>query len=268
MDKISIAIPTYNPSNYLGKLLENLQKFDKISEIIINDDCSPMTEYKKTKEIVDKFSDSSQIKVNLDRNKKNYGTFYNKYLTVEKCNSEFMYQIDQDNLPNLRSLKALLKIKNLKNYKNNLFLPSSIYPFRINHLKESRYKKNRMIFFNETILLDKIQIAKMIREQTPMYSPSITINYLIGLGNPFAHKDTYLSYLKEGLQEDQRSIHCSVALCYYWLKNEGKLYFLKDFSYYHRRHENSYYLADPRGKATSEEISKSGNEYFNKILEL
>ena len=66
-----------------------------------------MPEYKKTKEIVDKFSDSSQIKVYLDRNKKNYGPFYNKYIAVEKCNSEFIYQIDQDNLPNLRSFKVI-----------------------------------------------------------------------------------------------------------------------------------------------------------------
>lgn len=268
MNTISVAIPTFNPSSFLEELLLNLSKLNHISEIVINDDNSANTEFYKTKDIVDKFSNYSDIKVLLDRNSKNYGTFYNKYITVEKCSSNFVFQIDQDNLPHKKMLKNLLKTKTLNKHQDDLFLASTVYPFRFDNLKESRFNKNRIVFFNRDTLLNKKEIVKMIKEKTPMKSPNHNINYIIGTGNPFFYKEAYLSNLKEGLNDDQDNIHCSVALCYYWLKNGGHLFFPKEFSLYHRKHENSYYQSDPRAITSSEKIDSSADTYFKKILAL
>ncbi len=38
--KLSVAIPTYNSSNYLLDCLKSLKKIKHIDEIVISDDCS------------------------------------------------------------------------------------------------------------------------------------------------------------------------------------------------------------------------------------
>ncbi len=255
MNKLSIAIPTYNSSDYLDILLENLILLNNVNEIIVNDDNSSELEKEKLIVIADKFNKKQKIKIKLFFNDENFGGFKNKYITVSRCSSDFVYQIDSDNIPNLKPLKKIIRKLDLVNYNNSLFLPSSIHPFRFDHIAESK-NKNKIVFSKKDMILNKENIQSVIEKKS-------NIKYLLGLGNPIFHRLTYLDYLKEGL-EIHKDIQaaCSVALCYYWLKNDGNLHLLKNFHHFHRRHDNSYYL-------TKQNLSeKMAESFFLKISQL
>ena len=262
MNKISVALPAYNSSVFIEDLILNFINAKSIKEIVINDDNSPSDEFEKLLSIVEKFKTLDHIDIVLDRNKENHGEFINTYLTVEKCQSDFIYQIDQDNLPSLKSLKKLSKMNNLGEYKDCLFLPSSLYPFRFDHKKESRFSKNKITFFNKNTILNKNQVGKMIKEKVPLHSNKFTIEFSLGAGNVFFHKNTYLKKIKEGLKEDRRNISSSShAVSYYWLKNNGRIFYPKHLYHFHRRHANSQY------NLMSEDVDISAEFIRNKIIE-
>lgn len=262
MNKISIAIPTYNPSLFLKDLLTSLSKVDFLNEVVINDDNSIKNEYYKTKKIVTEFTNSSNINISLYKNNKNLGPFRNKFKAVQRCQSDFVYQIDQDNIPNVRSLNKVLKTTNLLDFKNCLILPGSIYPFRFDHTKEMKNKKTRIIVSNRNKILDSKLVAELSNRNL---SQDSILPYSLSSGNPIVHKHTYLTKLNEAY-EDTTIIADTMATAFYWLKNGGQIYILKNFSHHLRRHKDSYFTSDPRNKVSSDEISRQGSEYYKKII--
>ena len=253
LNNISIAIPTYNSSKYLSVLLENLSLINNVGEIVINDDNSSQSEIEKLKMIVEKNNKKHNIKIFF--NNENFGGFKNKYIAVGKCTSDFVYQIDSDNIPNIKLLKKIINRFDLENFKNSLFLPSSINPFRFNHMSESK-RRNKIVFSKKNMILNKNNIQSILENDS-------NVKYLLGLGNPIFHRLTYLDYLSEGLHiyKDIEAA-CSVALCYYWLKNEGNLHLLKDLHHFHRRHDDSYYLKKQKNS------EKMAEDFFIKISQL
>ena len=53
---LSVAIPTYNSSGYLFRLLKKLEKFNSVNEIVIQDDFSTDEEFKNINKIVKRFN--------------------------------------------------------------------------------------------------------------------------------------------------------------------------------------------------------------------
>ena len=88
MNKLSIAIPTYNSADYLDILLENLILLNNVNEIIVNDDNSSELEKEKLIVIADKFNKKQKIKIKLFFNDENFGGFKNKYITSEKTSAD------------------------------------------------------------------------------------------------------------------------------------------------------------------------------------
>lgn len=250
VNKLSIAIPTYNSSSYLKDLLDSLMLLDGPYEIVLNDDNSSTLEKNKLNKIFDEYSKNKKLVLKLFENNENYGGFKNKYLAVSKCSSEFVYQIDSDNVPNIKLLQKLINKFDLTKYKNYLFLPASIYPFRFDHTTESK-RKNKIVFSKKDLILESSDVKKMLNDKFTYKN----IEYLLGLGNPIFHKTTYLKYLEEGLNSYE-DVHaaCSTALCYYWLKNKGSIHLTKNLNHFHRRHENSYFL---KKESLSEKMAQS-----------
>ena len=61
---LSIAIPTYNSSEYLLRLLKSISKFNLVNEVVIQDDFSSKEEIEAIEKIVSSFpTDKLEIKI-------------------------------------------------------------------------------------------------------------------------------------------------------------------------------------------------------------
>ena len=78
---ISIAIPTYNSSQYLAEALKSLLKFKCVDEVVIQDDGSDSKERESIKKIVNGFE--KKLDISFYFNEKNLGAFQNKYLNIQ-----------------------------------------------------------------------------------------------------------------------------------------------------------------------------------------
>ena len=94
--KLSIAIPTYQSSQYVEESIKRIMNFKCVDEIIIQDDKSDNQNYRELEQIVNIYNKKLNIK--LFRNKKNIGAFGNKLLNIKNCKNDAVYQIDSDNV--------------------------------------------------------------------------------------------------------------------------------------------------------------------------
>ena len=87
MKNISLAIATYNSSNYLEELFIsffNGSNEKPFNEVVINDDKSNEKEFKKIISLVNLYSERyREINFEINQNNKNLGGFINKYLAVK-----------------------------------------------------------------------------------------------------------------------------------------------------------------------------------------
>ena len=98
MEKISIAIPTYNSSKFIKESIPKIYKTSVINEIIIHDDCSNEDDFEDIQRFISKYKKNKKINLKIFRNSSNIGGFKNKYLAVEKCENNIVYQMDSDNI--------------------------------------------------------------------------------------------------------------------------------------------------------------------------
>ena len=109
MNNITLAIPFYNTSKYFLDCIKYAIDDDFVSEIVVNDDCSMPQEYNNLLTLIE-----GKDKIKVYQNKHNLGAFRNKYITVEKCNNDWIYLLDSDNHPfenTYEILKSILKPK-------------------------------------------------------------------------------------------------------------------------------------------------------------
>ena len=174
---ISIAIPTYNSSAYLNLLIKQLGKSGVVNEIVISDDGSLSSEIKNIKVIISKNKNYfPKINFKILENTKRSGPFINKYLCIENCNNDLVYQIDSDNLPML-NFDKFVKNTLIPNFeKENIYYPSKIFQFRnYNYLsipasyffQGTKYKvilKNKSYEFTREIIQNSIKHGTQITD--------------------------------------------------------------------------------------------------------
>lgn len=243
MNKISVAIPTFYSSKFISQTIESLKNDSIINEIIICDDSENAIEFKALKNTVSKLLENTEIKLNITKNSKNLGGFKNKYKCIEKVSSEFVYQIDSDNIANTKSLRHISKLNLQALDKSILHLPSKIYLFNRN--KNERFFKpsNNVIYFKEDKVVDSYQIKNALLSNKK-FVISRNIGWLLNTGNPFVYKKSYLEYLKPGLSKSEDTLAaCSIALFYYWLNSGNSISISKFLSHYHRLRDDSYFVS-------------------------
>lgn len=256
MEKISIAIPTYNSSIYVKESLELLLKTSKtpiFHEIVVNDDNSEIEDFENLLKLINYFSDKHRnVSFSLNRNNKNLGGFKNKYITIKNCSNNFVYQIDSDNLVNKSTLK-FLKFSNLN--KNYLYLPSKIYLF-----KNKSLIKRKVSFTKEFGKFSKDKIKQFLITNSNVNKRDL--NWVMNIGNPIFFKDRYLEYLEEGMNSKLNLSADAYALTFFWLKNQGFLYLDKQHSHNHRLHDKSYWVTE------GQDAIDSVNLFREKIISL
>ena len=79
MYKFSVAIPTFNSSEFIKECILGFKNSKYIDEIIIMDDCSKDTEIEKIKKIINETDQNFNFTIKLQTNKNNLGAFVTKY---------------------------------------------------------------------------------------------------------------------------------------------------------------------------------------------
>ena len=189
---LSIAIPTFNSSKYLLELLNQVKKINKVNEIVIQDDASDENDYHQIIEIVENFKRSNNIEIELNRNEFNLGGFKNKYLTVENCKNDIVYQIDSDNIISNSTIKYLNKKNFNKLNKNHLYVPGYIYVFKNNYQFTKLKKSSHTKLTDNKLEINFEDIKENIQKN--IITPK-TIDWVLQIGNWLFNKSSYLEKL-------------------------------------------------------------------------
>ena len=258
--KFSIAIPTYNSSQYLNKNLNKFKRLKNLKEVVLVDDNSSNPHIQNLLSIKSQYE--KFYTVNLIFNNKNLGGFSNKYKAVSNCSEEIVYQIDSDNLISDDSIELLNSKAFLSEIKDDkLYLPSKIFLFKRNYENFRIFWKEKR-FTKKNLELDSDLLKKELLNPTTIIENN-SLGYLLNLGNPIVKKQSYLDKLEEGLENTQNiGAACSIAMCYYWLKNNGSICLNSNFSHHHRQRKDSYWIEN-------KDVAPSNyEEYLNKIKTL
>ena len=248
---ISVAIPTFNSSNYLKSCLKSLINISLIDEIIINDDCSNENEFNKLNQIIRGIDNNSKIKIY--KNEKNIGAFKNKYECIKKCKNEIVYQLDSDNIATSTLPKTLSVVINEEN-SNYLYLPSKIFQCRKYHYFArffSIFNKRFRVTFTDTDFVFNKNIIKQAIEDNLKVTVDKNINWVLNSGNFIVNRNMYLKTFKNKIAEDIRYPMDAVAISYFWIKNGGEIKTLKHFKHYHRKRRDSVSFVENEGSFES-----------------
>ena len=257
--KLSIAIPTYESSQYVEESIKKIMNFKCVNEVVIQDDKSSNQNYGELEQIVNSYKNKLSIK--LFRNEKNIGAFGNKLSNIKNCSNDLIYQIDSDNVTDTN----LDLVINQINDKNIMYLPSKIYQFRkykyISKLLSVFRKKYKVTFSDSDYLYDLSVFKKGINEQEKV-TVDKNINWVLNSGNFIVDRNIYLEVMEPVFINEFRPPMDAVAISYYWLRSEKKIVALKDLKHFHRKREDSVSFTENEGSY------ESLQEYRQKILNL
>lgn len=212
MDKrtISLCLTTYNRFQETLEAFMPIRYDDRVSEVIIVDDCSDMEIYKQL-EIAVTFCP----KVKLFRNQVNYDCYLNKAMAVGLASNEWVIILDSDNILTTDYVDKLFAIDNWD--EDTVYQPSWAKP----HFDFRLYSG---------LTIDRHNVASY------MYKPMFPT--MLNAMNYFVNRNKFLE-----VRETWGDPHTadSILQNYNHLKNNGKIYVVPELFYHHRVHEGSHY---------------------------
>lgn len=199
---ISLCITNYNRNAYLFKSFEQVYNDERISEIIISDDCSDL----------DLFIDigrkiATMPKVKLSRNPINLGCFANKAKAVSLATNDYVIIFDSDNVLNTQYLdKVFAEVWNPK----VILAPDFAEP-----------------------VFDYRQFAGQTFNKTNVGASAYKKGFdcMINTMNYFAHRDSFLSVYQP--KKDIKGAD-SIYMNYLWLMAGNEIKVVSGMKYYHR----------------------------------
>jgi glycosyltransferase involved in cell wall biosynthesis len=239
---ISLAIPTYNSSQYLWDCIKPAIHDDFIGEIIIFDDGSTDSEYGNISKIV---SSIETDKIKVYRNTVNQKAYVNKYLTVSKCSFDWVYLFDSDNWFDESILEIL---KNLDYSKEDTCYIESKLLVTDGNIVE--YDYNDKIF-------DLEKVKQYILNHTHHF------DWFLNNGNFIVNRKNYLLSQQKFFEE--KLYHGSIDVLlfsYYWLLFGNKYEIVDGLYHHHRVRPGNYFMEN------AEENMKLTVEYFYRILNI
>lgn len=97
--KIDIVIPNYNGADLIKKnlpeLIQSVKVYD-IGKIIISDDCSAVSDFKKLTEFIDEIKKDSNVKIDLIENIRNVGFSSNVNVGVSHADADLILLLNTD----------------------------------------------------------------------------------------------------------------------------------------------------------------------------
>lgn len=205
MKKISLCITNYNRNAYLFKSFEQVLNDDRISEIVIVDDCSDIQLYKAIEERCKYLP-----KVKLFRNEKNLDVYANKREAISKAENEYCIIFDSDNVIDTGYIDTLYSIEWSQ---STILAPDFAQPV-------FDYRPYSGITFNKTNVAG--------------YAYKGNFACLINTMNYFVHRDTYLSVWQA---KDNILGADSIYMNYLWLLAGNNIHCVDGLRYFHRVHD-------------------------------
>ena len=207
--KISICIPTFNRVDMTIGCFIDVLGDERVSEIVIVDDCSDLKYYTELKNICDNLG-----KIKLYRNLQNRDCYVNKMTALSFATNDWCCLWDSDNVFTKDYIDILFR---LEWNKNTIYTPSFAQP----HFNFRDY---------EGLVFSKENIAQYINK--PMFE------VCLNAANYFVNRFEYLSVWDADTDPVTSD---SIYQMYNWLKNGGMLYIVPNLTYHHRVHDGSHY---------------------------
>lgn len=210
---ISLCITTYNRYELLMESFAQVLNDDRISEIVIVDDCSTDEIYAQVLAAV-----FHMPKVRLYRNQQNMGMSLNKKRAVELAKNDWCILLDSDNVVWPDYLDAIENMGPLSPYV--IYCPSFARPqFDYRHFSK--------------LHIDKDNVTDFLKKH--MSEPVLnTCNYLV-------YREFYLATHQHNPEMKGTD---TIWFNYLWLKAGNSFYVVPGMEYYHRVHEGSGFLTD------------------------
>jgi glycosyltransferase involved in cell wall biosynthesis len=249
MNKISLAIPEYNTSQYFTDCIKYALEDDFVDEIVVNDDCSSDHHFKN---LIDTIHTLNSSKIKLFRNNTNLNAFRNKYQTVFNCSNEWVYLLDSDNYPFEESYQIIREIP--VDDPNVCYCPQHLFCKNDN-------ASNYMNISNYDFGYDLIGIEE---SKEALNKGVEWFNWFVNSGNYIFNRNIYLQCLEKPFKDlDTPLLHAdTAAVFYYWLKKGNKFKVVKGLRHHHRlRPDSNWHMCGI-------DSNRSVNFYEEKIKEL
>lgn len=207
----TLAITTYNRYEMLLESFAQVIGDDRISEILILDDCSEIDYWNKIKDL-----GSYNPKIKVIRQMKNRGMAVNKRDAVAYSLNDWVILFDSDNIISSAYLDAIPE--NLFN--DTIYIPDFARP-NFDFQAFSGMRINGKV------------AAKNIKDSV--------FNMMLNCCNYLVPRDRYVSTFKEDTTVKGSD---TIAFAYNWMRNGNWFEVVKGMEYFHRVHKDSGFLAD------------------------
>jgi len=224
--KVSLCITTYNRADMTMNAFKRVLNDERISEIVIVDDCSGPDEWNK---LCNNIGALHNFKVKLHRNETNLGCFRNKREAISKAENEFCIILDSDN-----SIDT--------DYIDHLYA-FGLWGEKVVYAPDFARPKFDYTGFSGRILTKK---------NGSILSNLKNFDALINTMNYFVNRDEYLRVWNE--REEPHAID-SFYQNVQWLEAGNMILVVKGLQYEHNVHRGSLYM----------EIGHKTGDLFNKL---
>jgi len=216
--KISVCIPTYNRFQLLVECLAPFIEDDRVSEIVVVDDCSDIVIYNKVEIYCNQFP-----KIKLYRNEKNLDCAFNKKRCVELASNGWVILADSDNVFSKNYIDKVYDFR----HPSTLYQPSFAKP----HFDFTAF---------EDLLINKKNVAEhMMRHQ---------FQTLLNAANGYFKREEWLKVFDSTVNPVTSD---SIYQNYRWLEAGNSIYVVPGLTYEHRvsnhgKEEKSHYVTKNR----------------------
>lgn len=228
---ISLCLTNHNRTQLLFESFEQVLNDDRISEIIISDDCSDPAIYQ---EVVWKFNGIDKVKI--FRNESNLDCYRNKKKAVELASNDWVILFDSDNILTPRYLDA------------------------INHNPSDSKVLLQPCFARPHFDFRKYQGQAITRHNVKNFINDPTFQTMLNAMNYYVNRNEFLM-IWDGHVDPVTSD--SLYQNYNWLKGGNTIFVQEGMEYDHRVHGGSHYQQNV--KRTPQGFH---NEILNKIRSL
>lgn len=114
MDKLSVALTTYNGEKYIKDQLNSiLHQSLPVQEIVICDDCSTDRTLEIIEQIKEKNNTNTEIKI--VKNNTNLGYINNFYQAIQFTHGDYVFLSDQDDIWHINKVETMMSVMKQKN---------------------------------------------------------------------------------------------------------------------------------------------------------
>jgi glycosyltransferase involved in cell wall biosynthesis len=211
---ISLAIPSFNRSDFTIESFIQVLNNDLIDDIVIVDDHSDIDIFIKLWNLVNELNSD---KIKLLRNKKNLKPLLNKYEAVKNCKNDWAILLDSDNIISNDYIEIVSK---LDAEEDIIYCPELLYTLNKTvvwcSFKEFNY------------VITKKEANRNIEDGM--------FQTLLNTGNYFCNRKKYMDVKEDSYNASALSANDAMYFSYAWLFNGNKIKVVPDLAYVHRQH--------------------------------